>query len=137
VAQLSGALFALLLRAWLTGADTAGSAPGVFAVLADRRLGGALQKMREAPGQAWRVEDLAAACHMSRATFARLFTRLSGMPPAEVLTRLRMARAARALAQGGRAAGDVALEVGYQSEAAFNRVFKRHFGMGPGAYRRQ
>ena len=137
VAQLSGALFALLLRAWLAGGDSASSAPGVFAVLADRRLGGALQKMLEAPEQAWRVEDLAAACHMSRATFARLFTRLCGMPPAEVLTRLRMARAARTLAQGERAVGDVALEVGYQSEAAFNRAFKRHFGVGPGAYRRR
>lgn len=137
VAQLSGALFALLLRAWLDGGDAASGTPGVFAVLADRRLGGALRKMLEAPAQVWRVEDLAAACHMSRATFARLFTRLCGMGPAEVLTRLRMARAARALAQGGRVVGDVALEVGYQSEAAFNRVFKRHFGVGPGAYRRR
>jgi AraC family transcriptional activator of mtrCDE len=139
VAQLSGALFTLLLRAWLAGAGNGNGdgTPGVFAVLADRRLGGALRQMLEAPARAWRVEDLAAACHMSRATFARLFARLCGMPPAEVLTRLRLARAARALAQGERAVGDVALEVGYQSEAAFNRVFKRHFGVGPGAYRRR
>jgi AraC family transcriptional activator of mtrCDE len=82
------------------------------------------------------VEDLAEACHMSRATFARLFARLCGMPPADMLTQLRMARAARALLQGEGAVGDVALAVGYQSEAAFNRVFKRHYGIGPGGYRR-
>ena len=134
VAQLSGALFALLLRAWLAGGDAA--APGLFALLADRRLGGALHRMLESPEQAWKVEDLADACHMSRATFARLFTRLCGMPPADLLTQLRMARAARALLAGEGAVGDVALAVGYQSEAAFNRVFKRHYGIGPGGYRR-
>jgi AraC family transcriptional activator of mtrCDE len=134
VAQLSGALFALLLRAWLAG--TQHDAPGLFAVLADRRLGNALARMLESPERAWKVEDLAAACHMSRATFARQFARLCGMPPADMLTQLRMARAARALLQGAAAVGDVALAVGYQSEAAFNRVFKRHYGIGPGGYRR-
>ena len=134
VAQLSGALFALLLRAWLAG--TRHDAPGLFAVLADRRLGNALHRMLESPERAWTVQDLAAACHMSRATFARLFARLCGMPPADMLTRLRMARAARVLLQGEGAVGDVALAVGYQSEAAFNRVFKRHYGVGPGTWRR-
>jgi AraC family transcriptional activator of mtrCDE len=134
VAQLSGALFALLLRAWLAGTNQ--DAPGLFALLADRRLGNALARMLESPERAWKVEDLAEACHMSRATFARLFVRLCGMPPADMLTQLRMARAARALLQGEGAVGDVALAVGYQSEAAFNRVFKRHYGVGPGGYRR-
>jgi AraC family transcriptional activator of mtrCDE len=134
VAQLSGALFALLLRAWLAG--THHDAPGLFAVLADRRLGHALHRMLESPERAWKVADLAEACHMSRATFARLFARLGGMPPADMLTQLRMARAARALLQGDGAVGDVALAVGYQSEAAFNRAFKRHYGIGPGGYRR-
>jgi AraC family transcriptional activator of mtrCDE len=133
MAQLSGALFALLMRAWL--AENATSA-GLFAVLADRRLGNAMQKMLEAPERAWLVQDLAAACHMSRATFARLFGQLCGMTPADVLTQLRMAHAARVLTHGEHAVGDVALAVGYQSEAAFNRVFKRTYGVGPGGYRR-
>jgi AraC family transcriptional activator of mtrCDE len=133
VTHLSGALFALLMRAWLAQSATR---PGLFAVLADRRLGNALQKMLESPEQPWTVADLAAACFMSRATFARLFAQLSGMTPADVLTQLRMARAATALAHGERPVIDVALAVGYQSEAAFNRVFKRHYGMGPGGYRR-
>ena len=133
VAQLSGALFALLMRSWLAQSATT---PGLFAVLADRRLGKAMQRMLEAPEQAWRVEDLARECHMSRATFARLFSRLCGMAPLDALTRLRMAGAARALARGGRAVGDIAQEAGYQSEAAFQRIFKRHYGIGPGAWRR-
>ncbi len=133
VAQLSGALFALLMRAWLAQSATT---PGLFAVLADRRLGQALQKMLEAPQQPWTVAELAAASFMSRATFARLFAQLSGMTPADALTRLRMALAASTLLHGERPVGDVALEVGYQSEAAFNRVFKRHYGIGPGGYRR-
>ena len=73
---------------------------------------------------------------MSRDTFARLFTRLCGAAPAELLTRLRMARAAALLAHDRRAAGAVALAVSYQSEAAFNRAFKRHYGQGPGGFRR-
>jgi AraC family transcriptional regulator, activator of mtrCDE len=133
VAQLSGALFALLMRAWLVQSATT---PGLFAVLADRRLGNALQKMLESPAHPWLVADLAEACFMSRATFARLFAQLSGMTPADALAQLRMAQAARALARGDGAVGDVALAVGYQSEAAFNRVFKRHYGVGPGGYRR-
>jgi AraC family transcriptional activator of mtrCDE len=133
VAQLSGALFALLMRAWL---EQSATTPGMFAVLADRRLGKAMQRMLEAPEQPWRVEDLAHDCHMSRATFARLFAKLCGMAPLDALTRLRMARAALALARDGQAVGEVAAAVGYQSEAAFQRVFKRHYGVGPGAYRR-
>jgi AraC family transcriptional activator of mtrCDE len=133
VAQLSGALFALLVRAWL---DDSATTPGLFAVLADRRLGNALQAMLETPHHPWTVASLAAACFMSRATFARLFAQASGMTPADALTRLRLARAAGALLQGERQVGEVALAAGYQSEAAFHRVFKRHYGIGPGAYRR-
>jgi AraC family transcriptional activator of mtrCDE len=136
VGQLASALFALLIRSWLEQALTV---PGLFAVLADRRLQAALHGMLAAPEQAWSLEQLAATCHMSRATFARLFRQAANATPADVLAQLRMARAARLLAdgQGKLAAGDVAEAVGYQSEAAFNRAFKRQHGVGPGAYKRQ
>jgi AraC family transcriptional activator of mtrCDE len=68
VAQLSSALFALVIRAWLEQAD---AMPGLFAVLAERRLQAALQAMLAAPEKPWSLEDMAAVCHMSRATFAR------------------------------------------------------------------
>ncbi|USX24479.1 AraC family transcriptional regulator [Oxalobacteraceae bacterium OTU3CINTB1] len=133
VRQLASALFALLIRGWLAQAP---GVPGLFAVLAERRLQPALHAMLDAPQQPWTLATLAALCHMSRATFARVFGRAAGAAPAEVLTRLRMARAARWLEAGGHAAGAVAEMVGYQSEAAFHRAFKRQYGVGPGAWRR-
>lgn len=133
VAQLASALFALLMRAWL---EQAAGRPGLFALLAERRLQPALQGMLDAPEHPWSLEAMAAACHMSRATFVRLFQRVAGASPATVLMQTRMARAAAALGDGGTAAGAVGEAVGYQSEAAFNRAFKRCFGVGPGQYRR-
>ncbi len=133
LAQLSSALFALVVRAWL---EQAGERPGLFALLAERRLQVALQAMLAEPGADWTLDKLAAQCHMSRATFARLFGRVAGATPAAVLQDVRMAQAAALLAQG-KPSGEVGLEVGYQSEAAFNRVFKRHFKQAPGAFRRQ
>ncbi len=132
MAQLSSALFAMLLRGWLEQAG----AQGLIAVLAEPRLQAALHAMLAAPEQPWHLEELAALCHMSRATFVRLFRQAAGTPPAEVLTQLRMAQAARLLAQGRLGAAQIGEQVGYQSEAAFNRVFKRHHGVGPGEYRR-
>lgn len=131
--QLSSTLFALLLRGWLEGAQ---HVPGLLAVLAQPRLQPALQAMLEQPGYPWTLDRLAALCHMARATFARLFRAAAGTPPAEVLTQLRMTQAARLLALGPLDAGQIAEQVGYQSEAAFHRMFKRHHGVGPGAFRR-
>ncbi len=133
VAQLSSALFALVIRAWLEQAD---AMPGLFAVLAEPRLQAALQAILAAPEKPWSLQDMAAACHMSRATFARLFRSVAGSTPATMLMQTRMAQAALWLAQGKRPVGDIGEAVGYQSEAAFNRVFKRCFGVGPGQYRR-
>jgi AraC family transcriptional activator of mtrCDE len=133
IRQLASALFALLIRTWL---EQALAVPGLFGVLAERRLQTALNGMLTAPEKPWTLEDMAAASHMSRATFARLFKQAANATPAEVLTQLRMARAARLL-DDGRQAGDVGEAVGYQSEAAFNRAFKRQYGVGPGAYRRR
>jgi AraC family transcriptional activator of mtrCDE len=132
VGQLASALFALLIRAWMEQSDTL---PGLFAVLAERRLQPALQAMLAAPEKPWSLEDLAAACHMSRATFARLFKQAANATPADVLAQLRMAQAARLLDQGRQSVGSIAEAVGYQSEAAFNRAFKRQYGVGPGAFR--
>jgi AraC family transcriptional activator of mtrCDE len=133
IRQLASALFALLMRTWLEQAQVA---PGLFGVLAERRLQTALNGMLNAPEKPWTLEDLAAVSHMSRATFARLFKQAANATPADVLAQLRMAHAARLLDEG-RAAGEVGEAVGYQSEAAFNRAFKRQYGLGPGAYRKR
>jgi AraC family transcriptional activator of mtrCDE len=133
VRQLASALFALLIRTWLEQALTL---PGLFGVLSERRLQAAMNGMLSAPEKPWTLEELAQLSHMSRATFARLFKQAANATPADLLTQLRMARAARLLDQGQQA-GLVGEAVGYQSEAAFNRAFKRQYGVGPGAYRRR
>lgn len=133
VSQLASALFALLMRAWM---EQAASMPGLFALLAEPRLQSALQAMLAEPERPWQLAELAAACNMSRATFARVFQKAANATPAEILTRTRMARAAVLLGERRLPMGELAERVGYQSEAAFNRVFKRYYGITPGAYRR-
>lgn len=134
IKHLASALFALIMRAWI---ERPGEVPGLFGLLAEPRLRAAVNVMLSCPQQAWTVERMAALCHMSRATFARAFVRAAGAAPATVLAHLRMARAARALSQDRRSAGEIAEDVGYQSEAAFSRSFKRIYGVGPGEYRRK
>lgn len=132
-AQLSSALFALVIRAWL---DQSPLEAGLFGLLAEHRLQPAVHALLNSPQEPWTVDRLAQLCHMSRATFARLFQKASGATPAQLLQQLRMARAAQWLADGYQSVGAVAEAVGYQSEAAFNRAFTRTFGVGPGRFRR-
>lgn len=134
LSQLSSALFALLLRAWI---ESGPPPPGMLGVLAEKRVQAALEAMVHQPDKGWTLDTLAEKCFMSRATFARIFTKAAGMPPAEMLTQIRMQAAARLLAEERGAIGGVAEAVGYQSEAAFSRAFSRHHGVGPGEYRRQ
>lgn len=133
VVQLSSALFALLIRAWL---EQDSSVNGFFALLTEPRLQGALHAMLEAPEKQWSLGTLAETCHMSRATFARVFRDVVGTTPANVLLQMRMAHAAARLEGSPTAVAEIGEAVGYQSEAAFNRAFKRTYGVGPGHYRR-
>jgi len=137
VAELSGAVFTLAVRAHLeTAADSATSLAGVLGVMANTRLAPALSAMLESPGEPWTVESLAARCHLSRAAFARLFAQHARTGPLELLTTLRMELASRLLALGDQDTASIGEAVGYRSEAAFNRAFARHVGMTPGRYRR-
>lgn len=133
VSHLASALFSLILRAWL---EQAGAVPGLFALLADTRLAQALHAILAEPERNWSMEQLAHRCHMSRSTFVRAFRKVAGTTPGELLMRVRMAQAAQWLKQAHLAIGDISEAVGYQSEAAFNRAFKRYMGAGPGQYRR-
>lgn len=135
IAQLASALFVLLMRAWVEQVQQQ-KPPSLFSLLSEARLQPALKAMFSKPERAWTLAELAAACHMSRSTFVRLFHKQADTTPAEILLQMRMAKAATLLADRHLPMGNVAEQVGYQSEAAFNRVFKRHFGTGPGAYRR-
>jgi AraC family transcriptional activator of mtrCDE len=133
VSHLASALFSLILRAWL---EQAGAVPGLFTLLADGRLSKALNEMLAEPEKAWSMEQLAQRCNMSRSTFVRMFRKVSGTTPGDLLMRMRMAQASIWLQQANLGVGEISEAVGYNSEAAFNRAFKRYMGAGPGQYRR-
>jgi len=99
----------------------------------DRAL--ALMLARAAEG--WTVSALARAAGLSRAAFARQFQRRFGVSPMRYLADLRMREAARLLSETDATLALIAAEVGYESEFAFSRAFKRHSGDAPGTYRRK
>jgi AraC-like DNA-binding protein len=83
------------------------------------------------------VEALGRAVGLSRSSLAERFTALIGQPPMQYVTQWRLTLAAHRLQASQRPASAVALEVGYDSEAAFSRAFKREFGLPPALWRRR
>lgn len=130
---LSQALFTLMLRAHLA---TLGPASGALALLADKRLGRAWQAMLAAPAHQWTIDSLADAANMSRATFMRAFVKVAGVSPWVLLTQIRMELAFSLLSQSHLGLSDIALQVGYQSQAAFSKKFREIYGEAPGRVRR-
>ena len=113
------------------------SATGWLAGLRDPLVGRALQLMHEDPRAEWTVEALAERAACSRSFLAERFRNVIGEAPMHYLTRIRMNRAARRLCESRCSLETVAEEVGYTSSAAFQRAFKRHYGLPPGDWRRR
>lgn len=111
-------------------------ATGWLAAVRDPLVGRALQALHASPDRRWSVETLAAGIASSRSALAERFRGIVGEPPMHYLTRLRLQLAARRLEQGRHSVAAIAADVGYDSSAAFQRAFKRHFGMPPAAWRR-
>ncbi len=105
--------------------------------LADPQIGRSLSLIHAKPAAAWTVEGLASAVGVSRSGFAARFTTLVGKPPLEYLAQWRMTKAAQLLRESALSLGEVAMAIGYQNEASFNRAFKRWAALAPGAYRRE
>lgn len=131
--HLLDALFVYLLRAWGRSARCEGT---LLAGLQDAALAKALRRMHEQPAGEWTVEALAAEARLSRAAFARRFTEAFGESPMGYLTRWRMTLATRFLTDGALSVAEIADRVGYRSEFAFSRAFKRLKGAAPSLYRR-
>jgi AraC-like DNA-binding protein len=103
--------------------------------LRDEIVGGALSRLHEQPAHPWTLADLARDLGTSRTVLAERFAELVGMPPMLYLTRWRLQLAAQRLASGPAKVASIAAEVGYDSEAAFSRAFKRETGLSPAAWR--
>jgi transcriptional regulator GlxA family with amidase domain len=108
---------------------------GWFAALRDPAVGRALALMHARVAHGWTTDELAAAVNLSRSAFAERFTQLVGVPPITYLTDWRMQVAAARLRDTPRSIGQIAAELGYESEATFTRAFKRATGLAPGKYR--
>ena len=111
-------------------------ARGATALLGDPRVHRACALMHGDLARPWTVEELARSVSMSRATFARRFVEVTGQSPARYLARCRLEWAADRLHRSEASLAEIAWEVGYTSEFAFGRAFKRHHGVPPGEYRR-
>ena len=130
---LSTGLFALVLRL----ASEAKDAPsGLLALVGHPRLAPALVAMFNEPARGWSLPELARLCNMSRATFVRHFQEKLGRSASDLLTDIRMTLAANQLRQPGRSTNSVAVAIGYQSDAAFQRAFKQWMGITPAQWRR-
>lgn len=133
LARLADVVAAMIVRGWVECA--CGNASGLVAALRDTRLAGALLVLHQDPGRDWSVAELAAHCHASRSVFAERFQATLGIPPLRYVTELRMRLASQWLTLERLPIEEVALRLGYTSQAAFSRAFKRITGQPPGASR--
>lgn len=133
LARLAEVVAAMIVRGWVEcGCE---NASGLVAALRDPRLARAILALHRQPGRDWTVTELAAECHVSRSVFAQRFEATIGTPPLRYATELRMRLATQWLAQDSVSIEAVAERLGYTSQAAFSRAFKRVTGQPPGAAR--
>jgi AraC-like DNA-binding protein len=134
ITRLSDILFIQAVRAY---ADTVSEEePNWFAAAADPNIGEAIANIHRMPENNWTVEKLALSSGMSRSAFAGRFTKLVGEPPLRYLSRWRMHKAIELIQENRMTTAEIASLVGYESEAAFSKAFKKLNGRGPGAFRR-
>jgi AraC-like DNA-binding protein len=135
IAKLSELLFVEAISHYIAGLPE--DRKGWLAGLKDPQVGRALSLMHANPAKEWSAEALAAEVGMSRSGFAERFVSLVGQPPIQYLTYWRMQLAARRLHESREAIAQVGFSVGYESEAAFSKAFKREFGASPAAWRKR
>jgi AraC-like DNA-binding protein len=134
LAKLAEVLFIEVLRLYMNeqGEDRTGWLAGV----GDRIVGGALNALHKRPAHAWTLEELAREAGTSRSVLAERFQHLVGTAPMQYLTQWRMLLAANLLCRSNAPLARIAEDVGYQTDTAFSRAFRREYGAPPAAWRR-
>jgi AraC-like DNA-binding protein len=133
LAHLADVVAAFIVRAWAESG--CGEASGWVSALRDPRLGGVISAVHRDPGRDWTVADLAAEMGSSRSIFAERFLAVTGLTPLRYLTELRMRLAAEWIGRDRVPIDVAAHRLGYGSQAAFSRAFKRINGRSPGSAR--
>lgn len=131
--RMSEMLFVEVLRRYLDALPPGET--GWLAGVRDPSIGRVLALLHEKPGTPWTLDRLADEAAMSRSTLHERFVHFIGQPPMQYLTQWRMQVASRLLRDTRAKLLEIALDVGYESEAAFSRAFKRTVGVAPGAWR--
>ncbi len=133
--RMSEMMFVDLLRRYLERLPD--DQRGWLAGLRDRYVGRVLGLMHEHPTEAWTMEQMADRVGLSRSALHERFVQFIGLTPMQYLTNWRMQIASRLLTQSNATLASVALDAGYESEAAFSRAFKRAVGVPPSVWRRE
>lgn len=134
LAKLAEVLFIEVLRLYMN--EQGEGHTGWLAAVNDRVVGGALNALHRKPAHPWTLEELAHAAGTSRSVLAERFQQLVGSSPIQYLTQWRMLLASNLLSRSNASLASIALEVGYQTDSAFSRAFRREFGAPPAAWRR-
>ncbi|HUI59898.1 MAG TPA: AraC family transcriptional regulator [Steroidobacteraceae bacterium] len=134
LAKLAEVLFIEVLRLYMN--EEGEGRTGWLAGVGDRIVGGALNALHRDPAQAWTLEELARAAGTSRSVLAERFQQLVGSSPMQYLTQWRMLLASNLLRRSNAPLARIAEAVGYQTDTAFSRAFRREFGAPPAAWRR-
>lgn len=134
LAKLAELLFIEVLRLYMN--EQSEGRTGWLAGVGDRIVGAALNALHKSPAHAWTLDELARTAGTSRSVLAERFAHLVGSSPMHYLTQWRMLLAANLLRRSNAPLASVAEDVGYQTDTAFSRAFRREFGSPPAAWRR-
>jgi AraC-like DNA-binding protein len=135
LAKLAEVLFIEVLRMYMN--EQAEGRTGWLAGVNDRIVGAALRALHAQPAQAWTIDALARCAGSSRSVLAERFQQLVGQAPMQYLTQWRMLLATNLLCRSNAPLSHIAEAVGYQTDTAFSRAFRREFGAPPAAWRRR
>lgn len=133
LSRLTEVLFVEVLRSWITSLRPGEG--GWLGAMGDPHIGPALQLIHEQPQRPWTLQELGNRVGLGRSAFSERFTKLVGQPMQRYLIARRMAEAAFLLETSDEAIAKIASRVGYETSAAFSKLFQRHHGSSPGRYR--